>query len=335
MNQLLKLQQLLIQRRRGVTKKEIAAILGKSTRQAERYLKQLEEAGVPIVADGEPQSGVARRWRIDRKGFRGMPQETPPISLNSSEFFVIAAAVESSRLPQCPWLDESRRSALETLSIYLPGKLSRRLPVLTAGLAQAGPHEGTVEDISQAIFEAVMDGIVRHRRLEVEYPWRSGKAKKRQIEPLGFLLAHGSLYCAVRICPHEDVRYLKLVRMKTAKVLDEEFDLPAEFDLRQHIEPHFSLWDEPAEKVEIRFDAKAAEAIRSRKIHPSQRIKELPDGGLILRMKVGGKWEVIWWLLSWGDRAELMKPNAWRTSIASLVNKMVTKYSGVTIPDSQ
>jgi predicted DNA-binding transcriptional regulator YafY len=60
--------------------------------------------------------------------------------------------------------------------------------------------------------------------------------------------------------------------------------------------------------VVIRFDEWVADYIREKRWHPSQTLRELPDGGVELRLQLSSLTEVQRWILSWGGRARWLSP---------------------------
>lgn len=333
---ILKLLQLLAQNRMGLDKRDIGQRLKMSIRTVERYLDELREAGFLIVADGNPDDGVALRFRLDREDFTGLPHEMPPLDLSFQETVAVVASLEAATLPHSKWLDEARKSAADKLSIYLPGSQGRRIPFFRSGLLQVGPDNARIEEIKKHVFQDLMEGAISRRVVEIVYPWKSiAKGEKanstgkrwRKIHPLGFLLAHGGLYCVAWIHAHKENRVLNLARVSASRILTEEF-LTAEVNpLRKYKEGSFNLWTEKPEKIAIRFSPDSAHAIRSRKIHSSQRIEEKKDGSIILHLKVGGRIELIWWLLQWGEEAELLEPKEMRKSLEAMLHSMAQKYA--------
>ena len=80
------------------------------------------------------------------------------------------------------------------------------------------------------------------------------------------------------------------------------------------------------EDVVIKFDEYQARWIRERLWHSSQRIEELPSGGLILRLTVGGLGEVKRWVMGYGKHAEVLQPESLRREIGEDVQKMAEIY---------
>ncbi len=60
--------------------------------------------------------------------------------------------------------------------------------------------------------------------------------------------------------------------------------------------------------VVIRFRADQATYIREREWHPTQKVRDLRDGRVELTFRAGGIYEIIRWVLSWGNAAEVIRP---------------------------
>lgn len=313
----------------GVTKKQIAERLGKDTRTVERYLKQLREAGLPLEADGGPKDGVALRWKLDRSYFSALGEHGLLLELTDREMFLTVAAIESADLPECDWLDEARQNVLRKIGLSLKPRHQNQLPVLRAGIAAPQPRQGKPEDIASEAFSNLLDAMLRRRRTRVEYPWKGEEPSRRLFSPLGFVLGHASIYCLGRVGRYRNNVYLKMERIRGVEVLnDEEIRGADGFDLHRELGDNFGFWLEKPEKVRIRFDPAVADAIRTRRIHPSQQVEEEPDGGLILQLHVAGRWELIRWLLGWGNDAELLEPPSWRKEIARIARTTAERYAG-------
>ena len=78
--------------------------------------------------------------------------------------------------------------------------------------------------------------------------------------------------------------------------------------------------------VRVRFQPFAAQLVRERIWHHSQRIKELRDGGLELQLQLGSLEEIERWILSWGDQAEVLEPAKLRQRLAEVGRKFVAQY---------
>jgi len=61
-------------------------------------------------------------------------------------------------------------------------------------------------------------------------------------------------------------------------------------------------------QIVIRFNEQVADYIREKRWHDSQRLVELPDGGVELHLKLSSLPEVERWILSWAGNAVAIQP---------------------------
>jgi predicted DNA-binding transcriptional regulator YafY len=95
----------------------------------------------------------------------------------------------------------------------------------------------------------------------------------------------------------------------TSCAVTERFELPADFNIDQYFQGEFGIWrDRKQHKVVIDFDAGAAEYIRMRRVHASQKLSSIAGGGVRLTMQVGNLLPVVSWILEWGQRARAVEP---------------------------
>jgi predicted DNA-binding transcriptional regulator YafY len=107
-----------------------------------------------------------------------------------------------------------------------------------------------------------------------------------------------------------EVRTFVLDRMRdTECATTERFELPSSFDVDQYFQGEFGIWrSETPHRVVVDFDAHAAEYVRSRKVHATQKLQSIAGGGVRLSMVVGNLNQVVSWVLEWGRRARVVEP---------------------------
>jgi proteasome accessory factor B len=62
--------------------------------------------------------------------------------------------------------------------------------------------------------------------------------------------------------------------------------------------------------------------------HKTQQTTFLPDGSVEFRVRVSGLREISWWILGYGDQAEVLKPAALRNLVADRAKNMAAVYNG-------
>jgi proteasome accessory factor B len=69
-----------------------------------------------------------------------------------------------------------------------------------------------------------------------------------------------------------------------------------------------------------------AHRVRESVWHRSQRLVELPGGGVELTVQVAGIIEIRPWILSWGDGVEVLAPDALRDSVRQALSGALARY---------
>jgi predicted DNA-binding transcriptional regulator YafY len=62
--------------------------------------------------------------------------------------------------------------------------------------------------------------------------------------------------------------------------------------------------------------------------HKTQKLVHRDDGSLDFQVRVSGLNEISWWILGYGDQAEVIKPARLRQLIAKRVARVVDIYNG-------
>jgi proteasome accessory factor B len=68
--------------------------------------------------------------------------------------------------------------------------------------------------------------------------------------------------------------------------------------------------------------------VRETTWHPSQRLREEPDGALRFEVTVAGPIEIRLWILSWGDAVEVLEPAGLRADVAATHARAAARYEG-------
>jgi predicted DNA-binding transcriptional regulator YafY len=125
------------------------------------------------------------------------------------------------------------------------------------------------------------------------------------------VLHRDSIYCVGFHLGHQEIRTLLLDRMRdTECAINERFELPGDFRIDEYFQGEFGIFrdTERQQKVVIEFDAQAADYIRARRVHGSQRLATVAGGGVRLTMTIGNLTQVVSWVLEWGARAKVLEP---------------------------
>lgn len=131
--------------------------------------------------------------------------------------------------------------------------------------------------------------------------------------------------------PPGALRTFKVERIRTVELLDESYEIPADFDPRQQLRDAWGIWysDDEPEEVVLRFSRSVAHRVRETTWHYAEETQELPDGSLEWHAPVAAWQEMVPWVRGWGGDVQVMAPEELRKEIAKTVVHLATQY-GVT-----
>lgn len=150
------------------------------------------------------------------------------------------------------------------------------------------------------------------------------------MHPYTLFAYEGGLYLFAYLPDTDRVITLSVERFRYITVLEETSftRLP---HLCQHIEAKreraFGIIDDEQElDVVLSFTAAQAPYIRERVWHPSQQLDAQADGSLILRFRASGRFEIVRWILGWGEAVEVVAPLDLRQEVAWCLREAARQY---------
>jgi proteasome accessory factor B len=84
--------------------------------------------------------------------------------------------------------------------------------------------------------------------------------------------------------------------------------------------------------VAIRFTELVSDYVREKKWHPSQKLRELRNGGVELHLTLSSLVEVQRWVLSWGGQASVISPAELRDHIATAALTLLENHADPAAP---
>lgn len=314
------MRELLTKHPRGLTLYELANALQVTPRTMRRYMHELgREFELEPV---EERPGGARRWRL-----RGsdLPRK---VELRRTQAYALLAArriFESMRgtalheeiaMATSKLLSLAQRPGRGPNSGRADVRLEERFLYLPFTPKDYAEHTDELDDLFQAVSDL--------RPLELLYR-SAGKAKEERItiHPYAMVMHRDSIYCVGLHTAKDEIRTFVLDRMRdTQASTTERFDLPEDFNIDDYFQGEFGIWKaQTKQKVVLEFDAHAAEYVRMRRVHPSQKLTSLSGGRLRLSMEVGNLTQLTSWVLEWGKTVRVVEP-------AELVEKVKDELRG-------
>lgn len=299
----------------------------------EGLVEVLEVGRRTVLRDLEYLRDVCRaplEYDYKRKGYYYQEQsfELPMLTLTEGEILTLALGLDLLGRYRGTSLEPVLQSLLEKLPLFFPQHISIRAEalqqVISFGIEPLRGKEEKVEDNFRLLSRAILE----RRRVEMLYYTASRDAyTRRQVDPYHLRHMEGAWYLFAYCHLRREVRIFALDRMDQLSLLEETFSPPAEFNVQQLLRDawRLELGGQPRPVV-VRFDREAARYVRGKQWHPSQTMRDLPDGSLLFQIIVGGLGEVTRWLLQFGSHAEVIEPLELRQAVADEIERMADVY---------
>jgi predicted DNA-binding transcriptional regulator YafY len=150
------------------------------------------------------------------------------------------------------------------------------------------------------------------------------------LRPYHLLFSDHNWYVIGHSSEHGEVRNFKLVRIQSAELLDRTYSVPRSFDLDDYLGNSWRMIPESGRdtRVVVKFGSLVARNVSEVNWHKSQQIQFQPDGSMIFQVTISGLTEIAWWILGYGDQAEVVQPTKLRRLVAQRANNMAAIYNG-------
>lgn len=220
-------------------------------RMFERDKRDLKALGIPIQTVGEDGSdeaayrlspkhfylpylsvatprGMSRPRKVDRYGYHALAN----LAFEPDELTAVAEAAVRARALGDPALRDDADSAIRKLAFDLPvGAVSAPdEPRVLGGRSLASPR--TLERLGEA--------LLARKWVEIHYRSMSaGAPSTRRVEPYGLFFLNAHWYLAARDVEKDGIRNFRVSRIDSVRVNEQrsesaDYEIPAEFDLREH-----------------------------------------------------------------------------------------------------
>jgi proteasome accessory factor B len=184
-------------------------------------------------------------------------------------------------------------------------------------------------------YEELVQALSQRRHVRIRY--RSFAERKEigtLLSPFRMLFRRRSWYVIGRSSLHRAIRTFNVGRIVALELLETQYRIPPRFDLDRYLGDAWNLIREPDRPlaVRIRFAPLVASNVEEVRWHRSQQTEREPSGALLFRARVEGMQEIVWWILGYGEQAEVLEPPELRTEVARRIEAMRSLYDGRPAP---
>lgn len=304
---------MLLQRQPNQTASQLAQELDVSVRTVQRYMTMLDEMGIPIYAERGPYGGYAlvRGYKMPPLVFT--PEETVAIYLGTSFLEQVWG-----RLYQ-----EAARGALAKLDNVLPDEQRREVDWARRALQAVGLH-WTDQNLFAPHLEKLWEAVHHRQQVRLVYRGRGqAEASARNFDPYVLVHSWGRQYCIGYCHLRQDIRSFRLDRIIELALLEQKFELPADFNLQTYVEaePYFQ------QQIQVRLSFApevALMALDNRSYWET--LEEQPDGSIIVTFIIPDLETAASVVLGHAPQATVLEPEALRTLVRERAEAIVARH---------
>lgn len=309
----------LLQGSKGYNVESLALECGVHRRTIFRDLDMLRQAGIPLLFD-EPR----QRYHVPATHF------LPPTNFTTEEALsLLVLCYQLGDQGQIPFYAPACSAALK-LESNLPPRLRSQLREMTQSMTiQLEPRNALNGQLP--VYQTLRTAAAQRKAVRIAYEsYAEAKDLTTRLSPYQLLFSRRSWYVIGRSSVHRETRTFNVGRIRHAELLPDSFKLPRGFTIDRYLRNAWHLVPEPGpdREVLIRFQPLVARNVAEVVWHKTQKTTLNEDGTLDFRVTVSGLGEISWWILGYGDQAEVLEPQELRTVIHERAKKLLARYEG-------
>lgn len=296
----------------GISRAEIAAKYRISASAAHKYIRLIEDMGVPLYTDGQ-------KYHVTADYFVNLK-----LTSEEGEFLFLA-------LERALTTHTSQSQVVRKLIF----KLARKLHPHLAGEMQDRfrQQKGNLE--AARIFTTLVQAKKRRREAWVDYhPLARADSSRWRIRPYRFVsnpLSDGFYVLCDGSRDGEDYisLSLKFDRIQDVRLCDEKFDIVDLARFQSHFGRAWGVWSSGRGKsttVVLRFEPRHYDRLLESAWHPTQRITADADGYVRYCVDVAEPDEMVPWIRSWGSGVLVEEPKSLRRRIVRSLERQMRHY---------
>ena len=289
----------LIETRNGITLDELVQETGVDLRTVHRDLAAIQQAGYPLTSKREEGRKIYR--------FLTATRQVAPITFTLDELVSLHLLKAcAGLLPAEPFGAEIEaifakiHASLPPRSVAHLERIARvSLPRFQGGRTYAGSAE---------LLSELRRALLYQYRVKLAYSRSGSEVALYEIDPYTLVLAKGGLYLLAHAHNRGAMRLFAVERIVGLTVTRQRFEMPDAFRPEDCFSDAFGLVTDQPMQLKVRFDSTVAHMVRERVWREGQIVLTEADGSVLLSFEAAGSLEILAWVLSYGQHAELLEP---------------------------
>ena len=296
------------------TRPRLAAHLRVDKGTIQRYIDLLRDMGIGIVPRGKQGYEMVSDFFL------------PALNLNFEEALALVTAARFYQAAEGEQAIEVLNGAIRKITSDLPKGTNETLNQIAPQIEVPHQQVSQIDEI-EPHRETLYEAIRERRKVNMAYnAFSSGRREQHRLSPYAVLFRKHAWYVIGHTEKSNQILTFRINRIHSLFISLVPYTIPADFSVQKYMEKSWDFRLGPETHVVIEFAPRIAPLIREVQWHSTQKIHENTDGGLRFEATVAGWQEVGWWVMSWGDEAEVIEPKELREWVAETARKMVRVY---------
>jgi len=251
----------------------------------------------------------------------------PTLQITEGELFALLVAEKALQQYRGTTFERPLMSAFKKMAASLPDTISLNL----ADWEQTISFRTSAEPIlNLEHFDTLAKATARRSQLQLTYrkPGRR-ETELRLVDPYHLANINGEWFLFAWCHLRNDIRTFVPARIQAVKLTGKTFVRPQKFSLKKRLRDSFGVQSGQGRfDVVIQFNELVADYIREKKWHDSQQLREMPDGGVELRLTLSSLAEIERWILGWAGNARVLQPPELIENVKQSAQNILRNFSG-------
>ena len=303
----------------GLSTEELAARLECNKRTVQRDLGVLQDI-FPI--SHEQRDRGKRYWKLAHNAV-----ESEQLQLTMTEMLSLFLSQQLLLPLAGTQFGDGLQTAIQKIRALLPARALTYFEGLDESffIKSLANHDYSGQDKEIRILN---EAILSRRAVKVVYHSASkGREVISEMHPYGMVLLHASLYCIGYLACYDEVRTLKVSRIKGLTRLEKTFEKPEDFSLAGHFQGAFGVFQTgKKQKIRVEFTGWAATNVREMQWHPSQKIIKDGKDAVVVTFDLGNTVEFKRWVLGFGQCALVLSPKELAADLRDELKQAYSRY---------
>lgn len=251
----------------------------------------------------------------------------PTFRITEGELFALLVAEKAMQQYRGTSFEKPLVSAFKKVAQSLPDVISFNLSEWEGAVSFRTSAEPI---LNLEVFDTLAKATTKRERLKLHYQ-KPGtrKVQVRTVDPYHVANVNGEWFLFAWDHLRKAIRTFVPARVKKIERTGVHFKRDPNFSIEKELRASFGIHSGKGEfEVAVRFNDRVADYIREKKWHPSQRLKELEDGGVELRMTLSSLVEVQRWILMWGGNAKVLSPPELAANVMEAARRTLEAHGG-------